>query len=454
MMQTSSPTQHQPAAGLDEFLAALHAAELFAPMQQARAEAIATQASTAEEASAALIEAGFLTRFQADRLLAGKTDGFHLGPYVILEQIGRGSIGRVFRARHRTMNRPVAVKVVAAELTRTAAARQEFQKAIRAAAQLNHPNIVAAYDANEVADRFYMVHEYIDGPSFATVVAERGPLPVSEACTLVRQAANGLAHAHERGMVHRDIKPTNLLVSRSSKSVPDPLVKIADFGIASLSPSPSADCIAPECARNPEGADHRADLYSLGAVLYFLLAGRFPFPNGTRETKLQQHALVEPLPVESLRPDLPPVLAALVHQMLAKDPNDRPESAVEVAARLDAIAGGDPLRLDLPSVPPAPYPVIAGPLSNTCPMPPARVLPATSFSELFALSTPTPSPWEELTRDDDPRGEAATIEWISNSGTTSGEPRGLASWSIALLASGMMVLCLLAVGIVVKTMGK
>ena len=145
-MSSSTPTTSTTtSAGVRGFLAALRTADLFAPMQLARAEAaVPADAATPADAAGALVASGFLTQFQAERLLAGKTDGFHLGPYVILEQVGRGTVGRVYKARHRTMNRPVAVKIVAAELTRTATDRQAFQKEVRSAAQLNHPNIVTA----------------------------------------------------------------------------------------------------------------------------------------------------------------------------------------------------------------------------------------------------------------------------------------------------------------------
>src|SRR5581483_3759866 len=179
-----------------------------------------------------------LTNFQAERLVAGRTDGFHLGAYVIQDEIGRGAAGRVYRAKHRTMNRQVAVKVLASELTRTTAARQAFRREGRAAAQLNHPNVVTAYDANEHAGRFYLVLELVDGPSLEALVRERGPLPVAEAGALIRQAAAGLDHAHAKGMVHRAIQPANLLVARPSKAVPESVVKIADFGIVRLQQSP------------------------------------------------------------------------------------------------------------------------------------------------------------------------------------------------------------------------
>jgi len=365
----------------EKFLASVRAANLFAPMQLAKVEAaVPANVGTPADAARALIAAGHLTRFQAERLLSGKSDGFHLGPYVILDQVGRGPMGRVYKARHQTMNRPVAVKVLAANLTDTAAARQAIQQEVRAAAQLNHPNIVTAYDANEINQRFYLVLELVDGPNLETLIKERGPLPISETCELLWQAAGGLEHAHGRKMLHRDIKPTNLLVSRPSKTAPELLLKISDFGIAKFSPTseslaqtPSpgswlgtADYVAPEQTNHPQLAGKAADIYSLGAVGYFLLTGHPPFPDGTIEEKAKRHLWEEPARLELIRPDTPPALAILIHQMLAKHPAHRPGSAAEVVARVESLLAsfGDSISFDLPASNSGPYSFAGGQLSG------------------------------------------------------------------------------------------
>jgi serine/threonine-protein kinase len=351
----------------ETFLAAVRAANLFAPMYLSKVEAaVPATVATPVDAARALIAAGHLTKFQAERLLAGKTDGFHLGPYVILEQVGRGSMGRVYKARHQTMNRPVAVKVIAAELTKSASERQAIQKEVRAAAQLNHENIVTAYDANEIGDRFYLVLEYVDGPNLDLLIKQRGALPIPEVCELLWQAAMGLDHAHTHGMIHRDIKPSNLLVTRPSKTTPDQLLKISDFGIAKFSPRPSltqtpapgaslgsADYTAPELTNHPQHADHRIDLYSLGAVAYFLLTGNPPFAGGNAEEKARRHLWEEPARLELVRRDIPPVLAILVHQMLSKNPLHRPGTAAEVVSRIEGLLAsfGDAISFDLPANP-------------------------------------------------------------------------------------------------------
>jgi eukaryotic-like serine/threonine-protein kinase len=159
-----------------------------------------------------LIEKGLLTRFQAERLLVGRTAGFLLGQYRVLDQIGRGGMGRVFKAEHRTMRRVVALKVLAPDLLRTDRARDLFLREVRAAAQLVHPNIVTAYDANEIDGRTFLVLEYVDGPNLEQLVRRQGPLPIGQACDYVRQTAHGLQCAHLQGMVHRDVKPANILV--------------------------------------------------------------------------------------------------------------------------------------------------------------------------------------------------------------------------------------------------
>lgn len=350
------------------FLEVVRVSGLLTPAQFARAEAaIPLEIATKLEAARMLVAAGLLTKFQIERLIAGRTDGFHLGPYIIQDQIGRGSLGRVYRARHRTMNRSVAIKVLSSDVTRSEDDRQALQREVRASAQLNHHNIVTAYDANELADRHYLVLEYVDGPNLETLVRERGPMPIFEACELARQMALGLAHAHANGMVHWNFKPSNLLVTRSATH-PGFVLKIADFGVAKLAtsqtPTPvekhrNPDYVAPELARNLITADHRVDLYSLGAVFYFLLAGRPLFSEGTAEEKICRHLLDEPVRIDQFRHDVPPHVVALIHQLLAKHPRCRPISAVEVAERLDGPCGtgGNSVNFELftPNVKPYPY---------------------------------------------------------------------------------------------------
>jgi hypothetical protein len=219
---------------------------------------------------------------------------------------------------------------------------QRFRQEVRAAARLAHPNIVTAYDAGEAGDVCFLVMEYVEGETLAEVVARRGPLPLGEACDYARQAALGLEHAHAQGLVHRDLKPGNLL------RTPQGVVKILDFGLARLHPglhtgealTPAGAVVgtplyvAPEQARDPGGADARADLYSLGCTLYHLLAGCPPFPEGTALQQLLAHQDRAPRPLTAYRADVPEELGRLVERLLAKEPERRYQTAADVADAL------------------------------------------------------------------------------------------------------------------------
>jgi serine/threonine-protein kinase len=304
-----------------------------------------------------LVELGLLTKFQAELLLAGRTNGFFLGQYRILEQIGQGGMGRVFKAVHKTMGRTVALKVLAPQHTKTEKARQLFQREVRAAGKLLHPNIVTAYDANEVEGRHFLVMEYVDGPTLDQLVRERGPLPVGLACEIIRQAALGLQCAHEHGMVHRDIKPSNLLLQRPNGDAGPCVVKILDFGLARLSDPLQTDAkgdgtiltrdntvmgtpdfLSPEQARDLHKVDIRSDLYSLGCTFYFLVTGQVPFPGGTSLDKLIRHGSEEPRPLDALRPEVPLVVSALVRRLMAKAPADRFQTPADVVTALTNLA--------------------------------------------------------------------------------------------------------------------
>lgn len=269
--------------------------------------------------------------------------------YEILRLIGKGGMGDVYAARHRKMNRTVALKVIKREFVRKPKAVDRFHREVKTAAQLSHPNIVTAHDADQAGDFHFMVMEYVDGVDLSHVVKDRGALPVAEACDYVRQAAIGLQYAHEQGMVHRDIKPHNLMVTA------DGTVKVLDFGLASLAPEARSenetveargeltadgtimgtpDFISPEQANDARTADIRSDIYSLGATLYFLLSGHPLFGDGSVMHKLKSHAEVEPESLDSLRDDVPSDLARIISRLIAKDPNDRFQSPTEVAQAL------------------------------------------------------------------------------------------------------------------------
>jgi CheY-like chemotaxis protein len=309
--------------------------------------------------------------------MPGATTDFVLGPgpglpaallnhprYHVLGLIGAGGMGAVYKAEHRLMGRLVAIKVVHPSLLRQPVAGERFRREILAAARLSHPNIVAAYDAEVVGDTCFLVMEYVEGIGLDRYLAERGVLPVPEACDYARQVAWGLQHAYERGTVHRDVKPHNLM------RTPTGQVKILDFGLARFvsetgdepsiprsAPGPArtpdrglthpylcmgtADYLAPEEAANARRADIRADIYGLGCTLYHFLAGRVPFPARTLQDKLRAHQDYEPVALTRLRPEVPERLAAVVARMMAKDPARRYQTPAEVARALAPFAAAD-----------------------------------------------------------------------------------------------------------------
>jgi serine/threonine-protein kinase len=350
-----------------------------------------------------LVSAGMITRFHADKLAAGKYKGFGLGSYLILDQLGMGGMGHVYLAEHAHMRRLVALKVLPPPLYEdNVVARERFFREARAAGTLDHPNIVRVYDLCQEGKILYLVMEYVEGLSLQVLVNRIGPLDVGTACHYTRQVAFGLQHAHQMGFVHRDIKPANLLLERTG------LVKILDLGLVrseadagsmltkqldNKSILGTADYVAPEQAVDSSKVDVRADVYSLGATLYFLLTGRPMFPEGRTAQKLVWQQIKDPVPVDRLRAEVPRALAAVVHRMLQKRPADRFPSALDV---FDALAPFE--RADVP--PPDP---------KLIPEPPARVALARS-------AAPGPSA---------PRGAGSTSQIIVAAMRTGGSSAAL-----------------------------
>lgn len=258
--------------------------------------------------------------------------------YADIRELGRGGMGVVYLARNTLMDRLEVLKVVSRSPDR-------FVREIQAAARLNHPNVVGAYSAQQLGTRLVFAMEYVPGEDLARLVRSRGPLPIPDACGYAAQAALGLQHAHEQGMVHRDIKPSNLILSHDGDK---PVVKILDFGLAKAAgetPVDTAltaegamlgtpDYIAPEQTLDATRADIRSDVYSLGCTLYHLLAGRPPFGGRGLYEVLRAHHTAEAPALRSIRPGVPPQLAAVVSKMMAKDPARRYQAPAEVAAAL------------------------------------------------------------------------------------------------------------------------
>ncbi len=265
--------------------------------------------------------------------------------YEILQHIGTGGMGQVFRAKHRIMDREVAIKVIKRQFMNDETTLRRFENEIKAAAKLNHPSIVSSFDA-EVEDRMnLLVMEYVDGKKMSDLVALKKRLSIRHACHFTRQVAQGLQHAMDQGLTHRDIKPQNLLVTAEG------VVKIMDFGLAKFASETlgedeesltlegesfgTPDYVAPEQVRNAKSADIRADIYSLGCTLYYMLTGRKVFPSGTVGEKLAAHLEKTPDAIGVLRDDLPVELCQIIEKMMHKDLEQRyqtPEQVVQALA--------------------------------------------------------------------------------------------------------------------------
>ncbi|MBL8795201.1 MAG: protein kinase [Planctomycetia bacterium] len=335
---------------------ALRQLGLLDPAQQAELERNRQRFADAKVLLQTLVKQGWLTRWQAKQLINGRTADLVLGQYLVLEPLGEGGMGEVFKARQRNLNRLVAVKLIRQDRLGNADALKRFQREIRAVSQLAHPNVVRAYDADQIGDRHIFVMEFADGADLSHIVQQQGALPIPLACEYIRQAALGLQHAHERGLVHRDIKPSNLLLTKSTEKGKPGLVKVLDLGLSRLRESQNnettidatmtrdgsvvgtPDYMSPEQARDSHTVDIRADIYSLGCTLYYLLAGAVPYPGGTGMEKVFKHQLEEPEPIERLRKDIPRALAAIVRKMMAKAADDRYQTPAEVARVLEPFA--------------------------------------------------------------------------------------------------------------------
>ncbi len=287
-----------------------------------------------------------LTTYQAQQIYQGNGKGLHLGNYAILDKIGQGGMGTVLKAEHKRMRRVVALKVTGPRSSPTASqsAARRFHREVEAAAKLIHPNIVTAFDADEADGTNFLVMEYVDGADLSTLVKLDGPLPVEKAVNCLLQAARGLEYAHTKGVVHRDIKPRNLLLDREGT------VKILDMGLARVETSSGADqtdltgsgqimgtidYMAPEQAVNPKDADERADVYSLGITLWYLLTGRVAYRGKTILEKLVAH---REQPVPSLAeacPSATPELDAVFRKMVAKKPQHRYQNMTALIADLE-----------------------------------------------------------------------------------------------------------------------
>lgn len=349
-----------------------------------------------------LIRREWLTSFQASQIERGQGQALVLDQYVLLDLLGQGGMGAVYSAKQTRMKRRVALKVIRRENLTAPGTVERFQREAEAAARLSHPNIVIVHDTNQVKGVHFLVMELLDGTDLAKLVEQHGSLSIKCACDYVRQAALGLQHAHEQGLVHRDIKPHNLILTRQGT------VKVMDLGLARVAhargmadsgltgtgvPMGTPYYMAPEQALDAKGVDFRADIYALGSTLYHLLKGQPPYAGLTLVQILG--ALVQqnpPEPLEAVRPDVPAELLAVVRRMMAHRPEDRYQTAGEVVAAIEPFAGpvglcepplvspeetALPQQAECETVPPQGTPFPGTPFPGT-PGPPARTEKAAS----------------------------------------------------------------------------
>ena len=292
-----------------------------------------------------LEDLGLVTRWHCEKILQGKYKGFFLGKHKLLGHLGSGGMSSVYLAEHLGMKHKRAIKVLPKSKLGNNSYLERFQREAKAIASLNHPNIVRAYDIDNDKDTHYMVMEYVDGADMQSLVRKHGPLPYLVAANYIVQAARGLQHAHDIGLIHRDVKPANLLVNRQG------VVKVLDLGLALFEDDKNdasltmeyndkvlgtADYLAPEQAINSHNVDHKADMYGLGCTLYFLLTGHPPFPDGSIASRIIKHQNSMPTDIRKDRPDCPGELDGICVKMMQKDPKFRYASCDQVADVLEA----------------------------------------------------------------------------------------------------------------------
>jgi serine/threonine protein kinase len=299
--------------------------------------------SDVSEFAGEMVRDGLLTHFQSEQFLLGKWRGFTIGKFKLLERIGVGGMGQVFLCEHMFMKKRLAMKVLPPKMANQPAAVGRFYREARAAAALEHPNVVRTHDIDQDGNLHFIVMDYIDGPNLLEVVKKFGQMEIARAVSYVRQTANALDFAFRNKIIHRDVKPGNILMDRKG------VARLLDMGLARFLNDHTdqltlkyddkivlgtADYVAPEQVANSHSVDIRADIYALGSTLYFLLAGHPPFPTGTVSQKLLWHRTKEPTHIRAIRPEVPDGLAAVLAKMMAKDPKARYQTPAQVVAAL------------------------------------------------------------------------------------------------------------------------
>jgi serine/threonine protein kinase len=348
------PTQISEGVAVQELLDCLKASDLL-PVEdlERAAQAALDPGASGLSLAQSLVSSGILTQYQAEAACQLRHAELRIGNYDVLDRLGAGGMGTVFKARHRRMKRIVALKVLSRTLASDESFVQRFQREVETIACFTHPNIVMAYDADEAEVGHFLAMEYVEGEDLASLLQKRGPLSVAVAVDCVLQAARGLEYAHNRGIIHRDIKPANLLRDRAGT------VKVTDLGLARLANTAGSagagsitqagsilgtvDYMPPEQAIDSTEIDHRSDIYSLGATLHFLLLGRPPYQGESLMAIMFKHKLDAIPSLSKSRQEVPEELDAAFQRMMAKEPADRFQTMTEVVKTLEGIAASLPV---------------------------------------------------------------------------------------------------------------
>ena len=335
---------------LETFLSQLSDSGILSDQKLRAAEHKKSEHQDGESLARDMIKSGYLTKYQAEQILSGKGKYLSMGQYVLLEKLGAGGMGQVFKAYHPSMDRTVAIKVILTKGKIDEESVRRFEREVKAAAKLSHPNIITVYDAGNANGRHFMVMELVKGKDLNVIVQQRGGLSVTETINYIKQVARGLAFAHENGVIHRDIKPANLFLDVKGN------VKILDMGLAKISARENeetlsmltgttaimgtVDFMSPEQGLSSRDVDARADIYSLGATLYYFLTKKVMYEGDTAFAKVIAHS-ESPIPsLKAIRPDVSDNLDLVYTKMVAKQVEDRYQSMLELIQDLDAIEKG------------------------------------------------------------------------------------------------------------------
>jgi serine/threonine protein kinase len=418
-----------------------------------------------------LIGKNILTSFQAERLLQGKTQGFVLGPFTLMDALGAGSMGTVYKAQSKTDNQWYAVKVLPRRsMWNVRIARRK----VRSFEQARHPSVVPFVDVGTAGGMHYLAWPFVEGETLDKVMARESKIPAGTAAGYALQVAEGLEVCHQQGLIHGLMKPSNLMISAGQD------IKILDFGIGCLlaetegeslvdtmstanSVASGLDCASPESIMDPTNLTPAGDQYGLGCVLYFLLTGQYPFPDGSAAEKMMAHQFKEPTPISQLNPDVPPELIAIVERLMKKAPGDRFGSAAEVVEALQPLArtAAPTARPSLRSaakagLPPAPEGLVSlssshfggpakQPVSVSAPTPRPQTLgPLPTRSSLKGAASPPPA---------SPPDKPAPVEILDENGDrvvpgAVSNDRVPVSWEERLGPAGLTIAAIVACGLV------